>query len=131
VVCFVGDVASSDGRFHEALSRASVVNLPVLFACVNSQYGMSMHVRRSRHREDIPVRAASQGMPGRSVDGNDTAAVSTAARECRAAVQDRGPLLLVLNAYRILGHSKIDVGLYRRKSLDHGTSPVTGAIYLA
>jgi TPP-dependent pyruvate/acetoin dehydrogenase alpha subunit len=55
----------------------------------------------------------------------------TAARECRAAVQDRGPLLLVLNAYRILGHSKIDVGLYRRKSLDHGTSPVTGAIYLA
>jgi pyruvate dehydrogenase E1 component alpha subunit len=87
----------------------------VLFVCINNQYGMSMHVRKSMNIEDISVRAASYGMPGRSVDGNDAVAVYTATQEARTAVRESGPLLLVLNTYRIMGHSKSDAGLYRPK----------------
>jgi TPP-dependent pyruvate/acetoin dehydrogenase alpha subunit len=115
VVCFFGDGASNEGTFHEALNLASIWKLPVLFVCINNQYGMSMHVRRSMNIEDISVRAAAYGMPGRSVDGNDAVAVYAATREARAAVREGGPLLLVLNTYRIMGHSKSDAGLYRAK----------------
>jgi TPP-dependent pyruvate/acetoin dehydrogenase alpha subunit len=115
VVCFFGDGASNQGTFHESLNLASIWKLPVLFVCINNQYGMSMHVGRSMNIEDISVRAASYGMQGRSVDGNDAVAVYAAAREARTAVQESGPLLLVLNTYRIMGHSKSDAGLYRSK----------------
>jgi TPP-dependent pyruvate/acetoin dehydrogenase alpha subunit len=115
VVCFFGDGASNGGTFHEALNLASIWKLPVLFVCVNNQYGMSMHVSRAMNLEDISVRACSYGMPGRSVDGNDAVAIYEAAREARVAVRAGGPLLLVLNTYRIMGHSKSDAGLYRSK----------------
>ncbi len=115
VVDFFGDGASNEGTFHEALNLASVWKLPVLFVCINNQYGMSMHVRKSMNITDIAVRAASYGMPGRSVDGNDATAVYEATREARAAVTAGGPFLLVLNTYRIMGHSKSDAGLYRSK----------------
>jgi TPP-dependent pyruvate/acetoin dehydrogenase alpha subunit len=115
VVCFFGDGASNEGTFHESLNLASIWKLPVLFVCINNQYGMSMNVRRSMNIEDISVRAASYGMPGRSVDGNDAVAVYAATREARAAAHENGPLLLVLNTYRIMGHSKSDAGLYRSK----------------
>lgn len=115
VICFFGDGAANEGTFHESLNLASIWKLPVLFVCINNQYGMSMHVSRSMNIEDISVRAASYGMPGRSVDGNDAVAVYTATREARAAVHGNGPLLLVLNTYRIMGHSKSDAGLYRAK----------------
>lgn len=115
VVDFFGDGASNEGTFHEALNLASVWKLPVLFVCINNQYGMSMHVQKSMNITDIAVRAASYGMPGRSVDGNDATAVYEATREARAAVAAGGPFLLVLNTYRIMGHSKSDAGLYRSK----------------
>ena len=115
VVCFFGDGASNEGTFHESLNLASIWKLPVLFVCINNQYGMSMHVRRSMNIEDISVRAASYGMPGRSVDGNDAEVVYTATRDARTTVRANGPLLLVLNTYRIMGHSKSDAGLYRSK----------------
>jgi len=115
VVCFFGDGASNQGTFHESLNLASVWKLPVLFVCINNQFGMSMHVSRSMNIEDISIRASSYGIQGRSVDGNDAAAVYEAARESRAAVKEGGPLLLVLNTYRIMGHSKSDAGLYRTK----------------
>jgi len=115
VVCFFGDGASNEGTFHEALNLASVWRLPVLFVCVNNQYGMSMHVSKSMNIADISVRAASYGLPGRSVDGNDVVAVYEATREARALVITGGPFLLVLNTYRITGHSKSDAGLYRSK----------------
>jgi acetoin:2,6-dichlorophenolindophenol oxidoreductase subunit alpha len=115
VVCFFGDGASNQGTFHEALNLASVWRLPVLFVCINNQYGMSMHVSKSMNIVDISVRAASYGLPGRSVDGNDVVAVYEAAREARAFVITGGPFLLVLNTYRITGHSKSDAGLYRSK----------------
>jgi pyruvate dehydrogenase E1 component alpha subunit len=115
VVCFFGDGASNEGTFHEALNLASVWKLPVLFVCINNHYGMSMHVRKSMNIEDIAVRASSYGMRGRSVDGNDAMAVYEATREARAAVTTNGPFLLVLNTYRIMGHSKSDAGLYRTR----------------
>jgi pyruvate dehydrogenase E1 component alpha subunit len=64
---------------------------------------------------DISVRASSYGIPGKSVDGNDIFEVYRETLKARAIARNGGPILLVLNTYRIMGHSKSDAGLYRQK----------------
>jgi TPP-dependent pyruvate/acetoin dehydrogenase alpha subunit len=115
VVDFFGDGAANEGAFHEALNLAAIWKLPVLFVCVNNQYGMSMHVSRHMAIPDISIRASSYGMPGKSVDGNDIFQVYDAALQAREYVRTQGPMLLVTNTYRIMGHSKSDANVYRSK----------------
>jgi len=71
----------------------------------------------SRHMAipDISIRASSYGMPGKSVDGNDIFQVYDAALQAREYVRTQGPMLLVTNTYRIMGHSKSDANVYRSK----------------
>lgn len=115
VVDFFGDGAANEGTFHEALNLAAIWKLPILFVCVNNQYGMSMHVSKHMAIPDIAARASSYGMPGKTIDGNDIFLVYEAALEAREYVRTRGPLLLVTNTYRIMGHSKSDANVYRSK----------------
>ncbi len=115
VLCFFGDGAANEGTFHESLNLASIWQLPIIFYCVNNQYGMSMHVSRHMNIEDIAARAAAYGIAGRSVDGNDVLAVYRATRAARRHARTAGPILLVANTYRIMGHSKSDAGAYRDK----------------
>jgi pyruvate dehydrogenase E1 component alpha subunit len=115
VACFFGDGAANQGTFHESVNLASIWKLPIVFACVNNCYGMSMHVSRHMNIPDIALRASSYGIPGVSVDGNDIFAVYREALAARAAAAETGPVLLVLNTYRIMGHSKSDSGVYRTK----------------
>jgi len=116
VLCFFGDGATNEGTFHESLNLASIWNLPIVFFCVNNQYGMSMHVSRHMNIDDISQRATSYGMEGRSVDGNDVMAVYRATRQARQYARSSGPILLVANTYRIMGHSKSDACTYRDKA---------------
>jgi acetoin:2,6-dichlorophenolindophenol oxidoreductase subunit alpha len=115
VVCFFGDGAANQGTFHESINMASIWKLPIVFACVNNRYGMSMHVSRHMNIPDIAIRASSYGIPGISVDGNDIFAVYQETLKARALAAESGPVLLVLNTYRVMGHSKSDAGLYRTK----------------
>jgi pyruvate dehydrogenase E1 component alpha subunit len=115
VVCFFGDGAANEGSFHEALNLASIWKLPVLFVCENNQYGMSMSKKRSMNIDDIAVRASSYGIPGETIDGNDVLKVCEKMKQAREYVRDNGPMLLVCNTYRYLGHSKSDANVYRTK----------------
>jgi len=117
VICFFGDGASNEGTFHEAVNLASIWKLPVVFLCVNNQYGMSMHVGEHVNVADLSVRAQAYGIPGWSVDGNDVLAVWRAACKAREYVRTQGPCLLVANTYRIMGHSKSDGNAYRDKAV--------------
>jgi pyruvate dehydrogenase E1 component alpha subunit len=93
---------------------ASVWKLPVVFICDNNQYGMSMHTSRSMNIENISVRAASYGIPGKTVDGNDVLAVYEAVLEAgERARSGQGPSLIDSLTYRWRGHSKSDRNLYR------------------
>jgi len=116
VMGFFGDGAANQGSFHEALNMAAIWSLPVVYVCENNQYGMSMSTTRAFKIEHIAQRAASYGMPGVTVDGNDVLAVHDAASEAvsRARVGD-GPTLVECLTYRWKGHSKSDQELYRTK----------------
>jgi acetoin:2,6-dichlorophenolindophenol oxidoreductase subunit alpha len=113
--CFFGDGATNEGAFHEALNLASVWRLPILFVCVNNYYGMSTPLRAHMNIDDISVRAKSYGIRGEAMDGNDVLAIYEATLEAKEYVKREGPMLLVLNTYRIMGHSKSDPQVYRSK----------------
>lgn len=115
VVCFFGDGASNEGTFHESLNLAAVWKLPVLFVLENNRYGMSNPIEKSTAVNDLAARAAAYGMKGVSVDGMDVCAVYEQARDARAHVRNEGPMLLVCNTFRYLGHSKSDANVYRAK----------------
>jgi TPP-dependent pyruvate/acetoin dehydrogenase alpha subunit len=114
LLSYFGDGASNEGEFHESLNMASTWKLPVVFICDNNQYGMSMHVTKAMNIENISTRAASYGIPGKTVDGNDVLAVyevvKTAVEYARSG---QGPSLINCLSYRWRGHSKSDRNLYR------------------
>jgi pyruvate dehydrogenase E1 component alpha subunit len=115
VACFFGDGAANIGAFHEALNLAALWSLPVLFVCENNQY---MEHSRGADLTSVgrPVadRAASYGLPGHVVDGNDVQAVHLLASECAAAARDgAGPAVVEAQTYRHYGHSLLDSGKYR------------------
>jgi TPP-dependent pyruvate/acetoin dehydrogenase alpha subunit len=114
-VCFFGDGAANEGAFHESLNLASVWDLPVLFVCTNNYYSMSTHVSKSMNIEDISIRAKSYGIRGIALDGNDLVGIYEQTLKARKYVMEHGPMLMVLNTYRWMGHSKSDAQLYRSK----------------
>jgi len=114
-VGFFGDGAANEGTFHESLNLASIWDLPVLFVCTNNYYGMSNHISKAMNINDIAVRADSYGIRGLSIDGNDLLKVYEETIKARKYVLEQGPMLLVLNTYRWMGHSKSDPQAYRTK----------------
>ncbi len=127
---FFGDGASNQGTFHEALNLAAIWALPVVFVCENNLYAMSSPACAMLHIANIADRAAAYGIPGVVVDGNDVTAVhdAMAAAAARARRGD-GPTLLEAKTYRVLGHSRGDLCVYRTRDEEAAwreTDPVAG-----
>jgi len=114
--CFFGEGASNQGTFHESINMASAWTLPVIFVCENNLYAMGTRQSRIMNLEDIADRAASYGIPGVKVDGNDVLAVFEASQKAvdRARRGD-GPTLVECKTYRHKGHSRVDPAKYRPK----------------
>lgn len=115
VVCFFGDGALNEGSFHESVNLASVWDLPVIFICEDNQYGMSMSRHKSIKIKDLSDRAVAYGIPGRTVDGQNVFDMYDAVAEAKEYVKENGPMLIVSETYRYLGHSKSDANRYRTK----------------
>ncbi len=105
----VGDGGTSKGDFHEALNFASVHALPVVFLVENNGYAISVPISKQMHIKDISSRAASYGMPGVTVDGNDLLEVYRVAVEAvERARNGGGPTLVEAKTYRYRPHSSSD-----------------------
>ena len=77
-ISYFGEAAANIGSFHEALNMAGLWKLPAIFVIENNGYGMGTAMRRAAAITDLADRAASYGMPGVVVDGQDVVAVREA-----------------------------------------------------
>ena len=109
-LCFFGDGASNRGDFHESLNLAAIQKLPVVFICENNLYALSTPASYHLPITNVADRAASYGIPGIVVDGNDVVAVYEVVQQAitRARSQD-GPSLIECKTYRWRGHSERDL----------------------
>lgn len=109
VVCFFGDGAASEGRFHESLNLAAIWNLPILYVCENNQWQAYVHRRETMLTDRIAERASAYGIEGATVDGNDVDVVHAAASRAAEIVRTtRKPFLLETYTYRLRGHYEPD-----------------------
>ena len=106
---YFGDGATSSNPFHSALNMAAVWKVPAVFVCVNNGWAISVPCSQQSAQPDLARKAKAYGMPGFTVDGNDVLACYEAMHALveRARVGE-GPALLVLETYRMLGHSSSD-----------------------
>ncbi|MBR0564635.1 thiamine pyrophosphate-dependent dehydrogenase E1 component subunit alpha [Azoarcus sp. L1K30] len=109
VVCFFGDGAACEGRFHESLNLAAVWQLPILYVCENNQWQAFVHRRETMVNDSIAAFAAPHGIDSAAVDGNDVMAVRAVATEALDAIRVSGrPFLLETRTYRLRGHFEPD-----------------------
>jgi len=104
-----GEGATSKGDFHEALNFAGIHKLPVLFACENNRYAISVPQVKQMAIENVADRAPAYGLAGEVIDGQDLQAVYRAT--CRAAERARagqGATLLEFKTYRLVPHTSDD-----------------------
>jgi pyruvate dehydrogenase E1 component alpha subunit len=111
VVSFFGDGAVNSGSFHEAVNMGTVWDLPVIYVCENNMYATEMAFSRATKNTSVASRAASYGLPGVAIDGQDVIAVHDAAKEAiDRARSGKGPTLIECKTYRYVGHHEGDPG---------------------
>jgi len=113
-LAFFGDGAANEGAVHEAMNLAAAWSLPVIFVLINNGYGMSTPFEKAVKETDLTKRAAAYGMRSFECDGNDVLAVYETVLAARdRCVENREPVFIVENTYRMAGHSKSDDNFYR------------------
>ena len=106
-VAFFGDGASNNGAFHEGINMAGAWDLPAIFVCENNFYATEIAYKSVTRNPEVATKAASFGIPGIAVDGNDVLAVYQAAEEAVARARaGKGPTLIECKTYRTRAHSE-------------------------
>ncbi len=105
----LGEGATSEGDFNEALNFAAVHRLAVIFLVENNGYAISVPVSKQMAVPTVSARAAGFGLPGVTADGSHVLHVYAAAREAVArARRGEGPTLLEVTVPRLTAHSSDD-----------------------
>lgn len=113
-VSFMGEGATNQGQFHEALNLAALWKAPVVFIIEDNAYGISVCKAESTSVASNADRAAAYGIPGVFVPGNDPDAIHAAAGEAIARARaGGGPTLIELETHRLEGHFVGDTVEYR------------------
>ena len=108
-LAFFGDGATSSNDFHAGMNFAGVLGLPVLFACTNNQWAISVPVERQTAVATLADKAKAYGLAGRRVDGTDVVACSVAFTEALERLRGGGPPEMIeFLLYRMTAHSSSD-----------------------
>ena len=104
-----GDGATSEGDFHAAINFAGAQGAPIVFACENNGYAISVDLKKQTGSETVAQKAHAYGMPGYHVDGMDVLASYYVMKEAIQRARDGfGPSLVELVVYRYGPHSSAD-----------------------
>ncbi|GAC1316413.1 MAG: pyruvate dehydrogenase (acetyl-transferring) E1 component subunit alpha [Chloroflexota bacterium] len=105
----IGDGATSQGDFLEALNFAAVFNAHSVLFVQNNQWAISMPRTRQTASETLAQKGLAQGVMGVVVDGNDALAVYAVSRwALERARSGGGPALVEALTYRLGAHTTAD-----------------------
>ncbi|WP_186645957.1 pyruvate dehydrogenase (acetyl-transferring) E1 component subunit alpha [Fluviispira vulneris] len=115
-LCFLGDAASNQGQFHEALNMAAIWDLPCIFIIENNKYGMGTAISRTCSLTNLSDRAKAYNMRQAVVDGRNVVNTYNQMKEIVEETRKTSkPILVEIQTYRFRGHSVSDPGNYRTK----------------
>ncbi|MGB9800755.1 MAG: thiamine pyrophosphate-dependent dehydrogenase E1 component subunit alpha [Thermanaerothrix sp.] len=109
VLTTIGEGATSQGEWYEAVNWAAIHRLPVIFMVENNRYAISEPVEKQMAVEGAAAKACGLGLEGIAVDGTDALAVYDAvAQAVEKARRGEGPTLIEARMYRLTPHSSDD-----------------------
>jgi pyruvate dehydrogenase E1 component alpha subunit len=115
-VAFFGDGSTNIGMFHESLTLAQLWKVPAVYVLEDNHWAESTPNTQHSPIVDMEKRAVAYGMHSIKVDGQDVEAVYKAAkRALDYARSGKGPVYLVAETYRLVGHFVGDAQVYRPK----------------
>lgn len=116
IVCYLGDAATNQGQFFEALNMAATWDLPVLYIIENNKYGMGTDIKRTTSVDHLYKRALAFDMDHSECDGMDAIKVYDHVSQIVTKMRKKPrPYLLEAMTYRYRGHSVSDPATYRSK----------------
>jgi pyruvate dehydrogenase E1 component alpha subunit len=105
----IGDGATSEGDFLEALNFSGVFNTQTVLVVQNNQWAISMPRSRQTASRTLAQKGLAQGITGVLVDGNDALAMYAVSHwAIERARQRQGPALIEALTYRIGAHTTAD-----------------------
>lgn len=113
-VSFLGDGATSNGPYHEALHLAATWDLPQIYVVENNHYGEMTSVEVQHPVSDLVQQADAYGLPGEIVNGQDVEEVlETTEDAIERARSGEGPTVVEAKTYRFEGHYEGDPQWYK------------------
>ncbi len=106
---YVGDGATNNGYFHEALNMSAIWDLPVIWIIENNGYGMGTEVARASGQTELHRKAEAYGIRsfGR-VDAQNALEVYAVACQAVDYARRHGPAVIEHITYRYRGHGVSD-----------------------
>ncbi|ADL02638.1 2-oxoisovalerate dehydrogenase subunit alpha [Brevundimonas subvibrioides] len=125
-IAWIGDGATAEGDFHNALTFASVYRAPVILNVVNNQWAISSFMGIAGGLETtFASKAIGYGLPALRVDGNDFLAVWAATQWAEErARSNQGATVIELFTYRGAPHSTSDDPSRYRPGDEHDQWPL-------
>ncbi len=125
-ITWIGDGATAEGDFHNALTFASVYRAPVILNIVNNQWAISSFQGIAGGLETtFASKAIGYGLPALRVDGNDFLAVWAATQWAEErARSNQGATVIELFTYRGAPHSTSDDPSRYRPADEHDKWPL-------
>lgn len=112
-VAFFGDGAMQQGILYESMNMAALWDLPVLFVCINNQYGMGTRIDRATRNVAFEKRAEAFGLEAAMVDGEDVEDVFAVAQGLMDKARAGRPGYMAVSCFRFFGHGRKDKSPYR------------------
>lgn len=109
VLTSIGEGATSQGEWYEAVNFAAIHKLPVIFLVENNQYAISVPQEKQMAVASAADKACGLGLPGIEIDGTQVYEVYQAVKEAvETARNGDGPSVIEAKMYRLTPHSSDD-----------------------
>ena len=109
VLTTIGEGATSQGEWYEAVNVAAIHKLPVVFLVENNQYAISVPQDKQMAVASAADKACGLGLPGIEVDGTQVYDVyDEVLKAVNYARKGEGPSVIEANMYRLTPHSSDD-----------------------
>lgn len=112
-IAFFGDGAMQQGILYESMNMAALWELPVLFVCINNQYGMGTRIDKATRSTAFDKRAEAFDLKAEMVDGEDVEEVYQKAQGLIDGARAGQPGFMAISCFRFYGHGRMDKSPYR------------------
>jgi pyruvate dehydrogenase E1 component alpha subunit len=106
VVAMIGDGASNEGNFYEAINMAGIMEAPIVFFIENNGIGFTNPISNATRAQDLSAKGTAVGIPGVTVDGNDVLAVREAVEAAIKKAKEGIPSIVEAKTVRLRPHAE-------------------------